>query len=375
MFSNVLNLKSLATRKLIELIGGPEYLTIQIDITNACNLNCTHCYHKDHKNQGAASFQDWCEIIDQYENLLRKLNTKASFVICGGEPLLSKTFKPIIERIRSKWAKAPISVLTNGTLLSEKNIIFLKENSIDLQVSLDGPNAELHDKKRGKGNFDKSIEGVKRALDSNLKVHFLGILSKQTAPWIPDFFEMAKELKVYSMNFTRFIPVGQGEKLINSGSDEPLKGHDLRDAYVSILKNSRLSGVHTNTNKPLFCLIDDSLGASAKFGFQGIVVDYRGNLKVSSRTNHILGNVINEGLENLFLRHPLMKQFRKGEIQGCSKCEHLSKCGGDRNVSFADTGSYLGFDHGCWKPEFQHLKGEDNEIEKIDSIVVGHLAN
>ena len=100
----------------------------------------------------------------------------------------------------------------------KKNIIFLKENNIDLQISLDGPNAELHDKKKkGKGNFDKSIEGVKRALDSNLKVHFLGILSKQTAPWIPAFFEMAKELKIYSMNFTRFIPVGQGEKLVNSG--------------------------------------------------------------------------------------------------------------------------------------------------------------
>ncbi|MCB9027109.1 MAG: hypothetical protein H6625_12370 [Bdellovibrionaceae bacterium] len=77
--------------------------------------------------------------------------------MCGGEPLLSKTFKPIVESIRSKWAKAPISVLTKGTLLSERNITFLKKNNIDLQVSLDGPNAELHDKKRGKGNFDRSI--------------------------------------------------------------------------------------------------------------------------------------------------------------------------------------------------------------------------
>ena len=375
MFADVLNIKSMINRKLTDLIGGPEYLTIQLDITNACNLNCTHCYHSNHINKGALDLEGWKKVLNQYSDLNNKLNTKPSFVLCGGEPLVSKSFKPIVHEIKSKWADAPITVLTNGTLLNEKNISFLKENKIDLQISLDGPNADIHDLKRGRGNFEKSISGAKKALAAELKIHFLAILSEQSYPWISSFFDLAKELRIYSMNFTRLIPEGQGKKLVNQGDDRPLEGLDLKDAYLSIINHSKRTGVHTNTNKPLFCLIDDTLGTSAKFGFQGIVIDYKGNLKVSSRTNFILGNVLTEGLESLFLKHPLMKQFRKGNIQGCGQCEYFARCGGDRNVSFSANGDFLGFDHGCWKPEFQHLKGDLYENQKNPVVAANNSAN
>jgi sulfatase maturation enzyme AslB (radical SAM superfamily) len=39
---------------------------LQIDITNACNLACTHCYLPHHKNSGALKFEDWCRVVDQF---------------------------------------------------------------------------------------------------------------------------------------------------------------------------------------------------------------------------------------------------------------------------------------------------------------------
>ena len=145
--------------------------------------------------------------------------------------------------------------------------------------------------------------------------------------------------------------------MVSDEQDQPLAGIELRDAYISILKNSKIFGVSTNTNKPLFCLIDKSLGSHSKFGFQGLIIDFKGNLKVSSRTDFILGNALKEGLENLFLKHPLLKRLRKSNIQGCGKCEFLTQCGGDRNISYAANGDFLGFDHGCWKSEILNMKG------------------
>lgn len=375
MITSLLSFKSNMMKKLVTSIGGQEYLTVQIDITNACNLKCSHCYHPNHINKGALSLNDWFEVISQYKKLINKLMVKPSFVICGGEPLLSPMLRPFIEKVRQEWPLAPISLLTNGTLLTAKNISLLKEFDISIQVSLDGPSADQHDLKRGKGNFEKSKAGIKLALDSDISVHILAVLSKQSSQWITDFFKLARDLKVYSMNFTRLIVTGSGQEMVKSGEDSSLIGLELRDAYISILKNSKQYGVTTNTNKPLFCLIDKNLGASAKFGFQGLVVDYKGNLKVSSRTDFILGNVLSEGLEKLFLKHPILKKLRQGKFEGCNVCEYLAQCGGDRNVSYVENGTYLGIDSGCWMPEILNLKGENYEVQKSNNLIAGNIAN
>lgn len=343
-----LDIKSLFISKVVEAIGGQKYLSLQIDITNACNLQCVHCYHSNHKNTGALTTKQWFSIFDQYEALIKKLYLRPAITICGGEPLISPNLAPIIEELNKRFPQVKIYILTNGTRINEAIIEQLKPYNIAFQISLDGPNAERHDLIRGNGNFKKAIEGAKIAREHNIETLILSILSRRTSQWIPDFFEMAKSLNVNAMNFTRFIPVGYGENLVNRGLDDVLIGYDLKEAMESIIKNSIGFQVRSNTNQALYNLIDPKLGAHGKFGFQGLVIDYKGNLKVSSRISYTLGSVIDEGLENLFLNHPVMKSLRKGEIAGCGQCEHYSRCGGDRNMSFAITGNFLSQDIGCW---------------------------
>ena len=165
---------------------------------------------------------------------------------------------------------------------------------------------------------------------------------------VPEFFEMARQLEVQSMDFTRFIPKGTGKTLFESEADAPLAPLDLRDALTEIVALARKTGVETGTDHPLYHLIDPELGNHGLFGFQGLVIDYKGNFKVSSRVNYNLGNVLSDGLEALFLDHPLMRSLRKGKIAGCGKCEFYFKCGGDRNAAYAATGNFLSVDPGCW---------------------------
>lgn len=336
------------TNRVLAFTGSQRYLTIQLDITNACNLRCIHCYHPDHKNDGALSYEDWQRIMDQYSTLLAKLHLKPAVTICGGEPMTSPYLKPLFENSNARWPGVDITILTNGTVVRADMLELFKKSRVHFQVSVDGPDSIRHDEIRGAGNFAKTLRGIEWFRSASLDVYLQGVLSKKTSTWIPEFFDWAKNLGVESMNFTRFIPEGYGSGLLNAGSDRPLSPAELRAAMESILLHSRRTGVKTNTDQPLYAALDPSLGRHGMFGFQGLIVDYKGNLKVSSRSGFILGNIFEKGMENLFLNHPLMRSLRNGEINGCGGCEFYRRCGGNRTAAYAASGSFLAADPACW---------------------------
>lgn len=336
------------TKRVQAYLGTQDTLAIQIDITNACNLRCTHCYHPHHQNDGALEFADWCKIFDEIDLLLKKLQMRPYFIICGGEPFISSIFDDVIAELKKRWIECEVTILTNGTMIRKERLSQLKGLKVDFQVSLDGPDAQRHDAKRGRGSFERSKRGIALLKSEGFRVTSLAILSKNTSRWIAEFFVLADSLGLDAMNFTRLISQGNGKDLVQSGEDQPLNPFELKAAFEEIVRCSLVSGVQTNTDKPLFNLIDGKLGAHALFGFQGLVIDYKGNLKVSSRTNFVVGNVLNDGLKNLFLRHPIFVSLRDGQIEGCGSCKFYKSCGGDRNAAYAEFGSFLARDPGCW---------------------------
>lgn len=344
----LLDIKKFVTGKIVDLIGGQKVMALQIDITNACNLSCTHCYHAHHQNKGAISFDAWCDVIAQYKAMIERLHLRPRIIICGGEPTISPMLFPILEKVKEHWPNARVSILTNGTRLTDSLLARLKPFNVELQVSLDGPDAARHDQIRGAGTFAKATDAVRRAKTQGFDVFLLSILSKKTSAWTEDFFTMAKELGVNQMNFTRFISQGTGAELESSGKDRALRPHELRKALTSIWSKSQEMRVRTNTDQALYNLIDPSLGANEKYGFQGLVIDYKGNLKVSSRADFIIGNVLAEGLENLFFNNTVLRDLRRAKIEKCGSCSRYRRCGGSRNASFAVSGSFLKADPGCW---------------------------
>lgn len=329
-------------------INYQKYLTLQLDITNLCNLNCIHCYHPNHINKNSLKTSDWIEILYQYKNLLKKLHLLPDIIICGGEPIINKDLFIIINEAKKIWPNVRVSVLTNGTLLNDKVINFFKNNNVQVQVSIDGSNENTHDFFRGKGNFKKTIFNIKLLLEKSIKVDLLAILSKRSSLEIEQFFLLAKGLNVNSMNFTRFIPTGIGKDLALNNEELPIYKFELKKAYESIIYWSNYYNIKSSTDAPLFNILDNKLGSNSRFGFQAIVISYDGKLKVSSRSTYEIGNVLESGLENLFLKNENLKKIRTGKIVKCNSCSHLLKCGGDRNIAFAISGSFLGEDIGCW---------------------------
>lgn len=334
---------------IIDFIAIDRYLPIQLDITNACNLRCVHCYHPHHKNEGAISLEEWFQILNQYKELIKKMKYKPWIMLCGGEPLLSSHLLPLLSFIKNQFPNAKISILTNGTLISDELLLeFKKYPTLGFQISLDGPDAERHDQIRGNGNFKKTIINTRKLLAIGCEVSILAVLSKRTSFWMEDFFRLSKIENFKAINFIRFVPEGYGKKLVNQSIDQPLIGLELKEAYQKLIHFMAYYNVQSRTQSPLFELIMPGLGRNGRY-WEGIAIDYQGYMLASSRAKMRLGHVLHEGLENLFLNNPIYKSLRKGNVDICGKCKLYAVCGGDRNAAYAATGNYLGFDPGCWK--------------------------
>jgi MoaA/NifB/PqqE/SkfB family radical SAM enzyme len=125
------------------------------------------------------SEQDILNFIDRYQ---KKINVKM-ITFCGGEVFLLPYFSELVNKLTEEY-DIFVQIITNGTI--ERLDELARPNSMNLIVSIDGAE-EYHDKNRGKGNFKKSIEFLKKAKAMGFHTEIFSILTKQNYSQIAKF--------------------------------------------------------------------------------------------------------------------------------------------------------------------------------------------
>jgi AdoMet-dependent heme synthase len=139
-----------------------DSLWIQVTGTR-CNIACRHCFvscgpKADHIPMMSA---------EQVERALedgRALGMRQVY-FTGGEPFLHPELKRIT---RAALRIAPLTIVTNGLLVDDAWVDFVRAESersrysLDLRISLDGTTAEENDRVRGHGTFDRVIATLRR---------------------------------------------------------------------------------------------------------------------------------------------------------------------------------------------------------------------
>ncbi len=106
----------------VETVSYDGYFTLQWHITHRCNLRCSHCYQDDYTAYESADALG--NILDQYDELLRKYRFKGYLNITGGEPLTHPALFGVLEEAAKRNIKT--AVLTNGTLIGRREARLLK---------------------------------------------------------------------------------------------------------------------------------------------------------------------------------------------------------------------------------------------------------
>ena len=136
--------------------------SLDLEITSRCNAACRYCYYL---NNDGVTYADLP--TQRWLDLFRELAEGAVMRVClqGGEPLLREDFFELVDAIVENRMR--FSVLTNGSLLTPVVAGRLRETGRcdEVQVSLDGSVAAVHESLRGPGTFAPALAAI-RALQA-----------------------------------------------------------------------------------------------------------------------------------------------------------------------------------------------------------------
>jgi len=152
-------------------------------ILTKCNLSCTHCYIN--KNQHGdntldiGTIRNWLAIFSKRADITKGDSNKAgqtNIIFLGGEPTLHPDLHLAVKEAKRLGFKS-ITIDTNGYLFH--NILDkITADEIDFfSFSLDGATRKTNDAIRGKGSYDKVMEGIKKALSKNFSCSMIYTVS------------------------------------------------------------------------------------------------------------------------------------------------------------------------------------------------------
>ncbi len=148
-------------------IEGP--VSINLDITVACNFSCDHCVDKKILNNGGKfSFNEICNTL----KVLSSNGLKSVILIGGGEPLLHPQFEDVVRYIKSLGLE--LGICTNGSNITK--LIKIADSLCEkdwirfsLDAGTDNTFMVIH-KPRKTLSLKKICSGVKRIKEINDKI-------------------------------------------------------------------------------------------------------------------------------------------------------------------------------------------------------------
>ena len=190
--------------------------TVLIKTASRCNFDCSYCYvyqgpdtawRSQPKRMRPEVVAAVCDrLVDQAE----RQDAGFAIVLHGGEPLLlgHHRLAELLRGLRAKLApeRHPISVQTNGALLSEELLDLFAETWTSVSVSIDGPrqaNDLARLDYRGRSTYEDTMRGIRRlASHPENELLFAGTLSVIQPAVAPEtVYGFLKELGAPSMDF------------------------------------------------------------------------------------------------------------------------------------------------------------------------------
>lgn len=335
---------------------------IQWHLTEKCNLHCTHCYQtgKQMYEMTLPEIKDTINEISDTLSIWMKtygISFSPSVNLTGGEPFLKKDIFEILDEFRSRGFE--IYLLTNGTLVNTDMARRLHDLDIKgVQVSIEGPK-KIHESIRGRDSFTGSLRGVANLLDAGLEVTLNVTLSNLNAGYFMDLFRLSSALGVQKLGFSRLVPSGRGETLLN----EMLKTEDVKNLYDKIF-SMNMKGLEVVTGDPVASQSrrpsddedngDIALGGCAA-GISGLTILPDGTLLPCRRLPVPIGNILKDSLREVWADSEVLNALRdrsmyKGKCGSCNKWAH---CRGCRAIAYAYSnaggqGDFLAPDPQCF---------------------------
>jgi radical SAM protein with 4Fe4S-binding SPASM domain len=317
--------------------------TVHVELTNACNLRCRHCYNFWRQENYCAQKMT----KDQFEFLISEFKKNKVFhvILTGGEPL--SNFDVLIWAIKSLVENGlTVSCNSNLMLATPEKMRELKEAGLPhILTSLNSYKKETNDFLTSiPGSYDKILEGIKITVAAGIRVSVNMIISKSNIRDIYETARLAAELGAVKFNATRTVPpVGEGSSFRN---EFEINKEDAKYILEELKKIKRDINIGYGALIPFpHCFLgnlEDCPGLLMRgcpAGSKMMSINVDGSTHACVHEEESYGNIFEIGMEKVWEN---MKKWRTGELipASCRECSLFDECnGGCRMIGLSYYGS------------------------------------
>lgn len=267
------------------------YNVFNFHLTNLCNYRCTYCFGK-FPQKSELTLEQVCTVVDNINRYFeRKKITDGRINLAGGEPLLYPHLDELIDYIHAYGIK--VSVITNGSLLTEEKIASWKGKVYCVGLSLD---SSLIETSIQIGRCFKKPLTVKQAVRITQAIHRNGIKLKINT--------VVSKLNV-NENMTEFYKRLKPDRLkfLQVSIVEDING-TAQKLTVSKKEFDAFCRRHKNCCRDIVCESFDSLKNSY------LMINPQGEFQLNDCGRYqIYGNCLNEEIFEIIERVPLNENY------------------------------------------------------------------
>ncbi len=181
--------------------------------SSLCNMRCRYCFyadvsdHRQVKSYGMMSEETVKALLFRVKEAAPD---EVTFAFQGGEPTLAGLgfFQTFVAAVKEALPRVTVhySIQTNGILLDDAFVAFLKEHAFLVGLSLDG-DKDLHNYLRkgakGEDTFSKVLAAYRRLREALVDVNILTVI---TAPLAKKAAKLWQFYRKHGMEFVQCIP-------------------------------------------------------------------------------------------------------------------------------------------------------------------------
>jgi len=345
------------------------------NLTDRCNLSCTHCYSMSgprRTTEGELTTAEALGLIDDLAEMHIPL-----ILFTGGEPLIREDIWELAQHTEKKGIKVALS--TNGTLITTEVARRIKESGIEYAgISLDGATALTHDRFRNSpGAFEKTISAFAACKETGLRCGVRVTLTKENCQELEALVDLALALGASRFCLYWLVPTGRG---IDSYTRLQLDRDEVIDAlsllYRKAKKTDPAAMEFLTVDAPQDCIhllasmeqdgspdlaeareLLQSLNGGCSAGTRVANIDSHGNVypcQFARSKEFLVGNVRHQPFSRIWAdaANPVLARFREKQARfggRCAGCNYRDLCGGGCRVrAHAMNGDFLAEDPFCF---------------------------
>ena len=287
-----------------------------------CNMRCLHCYTRPSAEASSVDMTT-SEAKAIAQQLIDAEVLHVHFG--GGEPLGREDFLTIAKMLVT--AGVSVTLSTNGSLLNEEIADQLSSLPIAMVAfSIHGTDAASHDLFNGfVGAWKRLVSAINRTVTRGIRTKLVMTITRPVAPYAAGLLSLAQSWGVSMVQYQTFKPYGNAllhRDILEMSPDEWRTAYKNIEAHLALLKKEGNFKVEVDLGIDNDPELARKLGMPLKLqqcncGIYSITIRPNGDVSPCGLSNHIIGNLHQASLQEIWRSSPFLIMVRRNGISPC----------------------------------------------------------